>query len=133
MSGFLSLLRSWYDNGQCNIPRAAKPGLSNHEDGLALDTPDFQAWISALGNEDWDWFGNPDSVHFTYRGSGVRDDIGDIGVKAFQQLWNKNNPNDQITVDGTFRPQTAATFFAFASVFILLLCLDPSRQPSRCV
>ena len=42
------LLRSWYENGQCNIPRAAKPGLSNHEDGLALDTPDFQAWISAL-------------------------------------------------------------------------------------
>ncbi|MEA5556549.1 peptidoglycan-binding protein [Nodularia spumigena] len=102
------LLRSWYENGQCNITRAAKPGRSNHEDGLALDIPDFQAWISALENEGWDWFGKADSVHFTYRGSSVRDDIGDIGVKAFQQLWNKNNPNDQITVDGRFGPQTAA-------------------------
>ncbi len=102
------LLRSWFENGQCGIQRAARPGLSNHEDGLALDTPDFQDWISALENEGWDWFGNSDQVHFTYRGSGVRDDIGDIGVKAFQQLWNKNNPNDQITVDGSFGQQTAA-------------------------
>jgi hypothetical protein len=28
-------------------------------------------------------------------------------LKAFQQLWNKNNPNEQIVADGKWRPQTA--------------------------
>lgn len=104
------LLRSWFERGQCGIGAAARPGLSNHEDGLALDTPDFDAWRSALEDEGWDWLGdtNPnDPVHFTFARGGVRDDIGDIGVKAFQQLWNKNNPSDQISVDGVFGPQTA--------------------------
>jgi N-acetylmuramoyl-L-alanine amidase len=125
------LLRSWYElGGQCAPPRAARPGLSNHEDGLALDTPDFQSWMSALENEGWDWFGRGDEVHFTYRGSGVRDDIGDIGVKAFQQLWNKNNPSDQITVDGQFGAQTAARLDrspaeGFATVRLLKLTTPP--------
>jgi Putative peptidoglycan binding domain/D-alanyl-D-alanine carboxypeptidase len=104
------LLRSWFERGQCGIGAAAKPGLSNHEDGLALDTSDFNAWRSALEAEGWDWLGdtNPnDPFHFTFVRGGVRDDIGDIGVKAFQQLWNKNNPADSISVDGDFGPQTA--------------------------
>lgn len=104
------LLRSWFERGQCDIGDAARPGLSNHEDGLALDTPDFVAWRSALENEGWDWLGdtNPkDPFHFSFVRGGVRDDIGDIGVKAFQQLWNKNNPSNQISVDGIFGPQTA--------------------------
>jgi hypothetical protein len=99
------MLRRWFELGLCGIGAAAQPGLSNHEDGLALDTNDFQAWRSALEAERWDWLGdtNPrDPFHFTYVGSGVRDDIGDIGVKAFQQLWNKNNPSDKIKVDGDF-------------------------------
>jgi len=102
------LLRSWFEMGVCGITRAALPGLSNHEDGLALDTPDYNAWISALENERWQWFGPGDEVHFTFIGGGVRDDIGNIGVKAFQQLWNKNNPSDRITADGIWGSQTAA-------------------------
>jgi hypothetical protein len=103
------LLRRWYELGLCEIGAAAKPGFSNHEDGLALDTNDYHAWRSALEAEKWDWLGDTNShdpFHYTYTGSGVRDDIGEIGVKAFQQLWNKNNPTDLIKVDGDFGDKT---------------------------
>jgi Putative peptidoglycan binding domain/D-alanyl-D-alanine carboxypeptidase len=101
------LLFSWFQQGKCGISLAARPGKSNHEDGLALDLPDPDnaTWRNILENEDWEWLGSNDRFHFTYRGGG-RDDIGDIGVKAFQSLWNKNNPGDRITVDGDFGPQT---------------------------
>lgn len=102
------LLWSWYQKGQCGISRAAEPGLSNHEDGLALDTPDFDAWRFILSSENWQWLGDSDPVHFTYMGRGVRDDIGSIGLQAFQVLWNKHNPDDQIDPDGLFGPETAA-------------------------
>jgi hypothetical protein len=103
------LLFNWYKQGKCSIGLAATPGKSNHEDGLAIDVPDPEnlTWRSELEDEDWDWFGPSDRFHFTYRGGG-RDDIGDIGVKAFQRLWNKYNPGDLITVDGDFGSQTAA-------------------------
>lgn len=102
------LLRSWFEMRSCGIGAAALPGRSNHEDGLAIDTPDFDVWKPDLEREGWDWLGDNDPVHFTYVGAGVRDDIGDIGIKAFQQLWNKRNPADQITVDGMWGAQTAA-------------------------
>ncbi len=103
------LLYSWYQLGKCGIGLAARPGKSNHEDGLALDLPDPEndTWREALEDEDWDWLGGNDRFHFTYNGGG-RDDIGEIGIRAFQRLWNKNNPNDLIDVDGGFGPQTRA-------------------------
>ncbi|WP_310429218.1 peptidoglycan-binding protein [Chamaesiphon sp. VAR_48_metabat_135_sub] len=103
------LLFSWYKQGKCGISLAATPGKSNHEDGLAIDVPDpaNATWRSELEDEDWDHLGDNDRFHFTYRGGG-RNDIGDIGVKAFQRLWNKSNPGDLITVDGDFGSQTAA-------------------------
>jgi N-acetylmuramoyl-L-alanine amidase len=100
------ILFSW--QGSCGITLAAKPGRSNHEDGLAIDTPDFEEWLPALEAEGWQNLGNGDPVHFTFMGGGVRDDIGDIGVKAFQILWNKQNPEDQIEVGTGYGPQTAA-------------------------
>jgi len=100
------LLFSWL--GTPCVKKAAKPGKSNHEDGFAIDTPDWKEWRSALETEGWDWFGVGDEVHFTYIGGGVRDDIGDIGVKAFQTLWNKHNPGDLIKVDGLYGSKTAA-------------------------
>lgn len=102
------ILFSWFQSNKCGIGLAARPGKSNHEDGLALDLPDPEnsTWRSELTDEDWEWIGPQDRFHFTYRGGG-RDDIGDIGVKAFQRLWNKNNPTDMITADGDFGPQTA--------------------------
>ncbi|WP_434688292.1 peptidoglycan-binding protein [Pseudanabaena minima] len=100
------ILFSWQGSGCVSI--AAAPSKSNHEDGFAIDTPDFDAWIPALEAEGWEWFGPGDEVHFTYVGGGVRDDVGDIGVKAFQILWNKHNPSDQIESDGGYGPETAA-------------------------
>lgn len=102
------LLRSWFERGQCGITAAALPGQSNHEDGLALDIPDFDTWRWVLADEGWEWFGSGDPVHFTYTGAGVRDDIGNIGIQAFQILWNKKNPNDQLEPDGLFGPETEA-------------------------
>lgn len=103
------LLFSW-SNKACGIGLAAQPSLSNHEDGLALDTPNFDAWKASLETEQWDWLGHTtnDVVHFTYMGAGCRDDIGSIGLRAFQQLWNKNNPTDPIAVDGIWGSQTQA-------------------------
>lgn len=115
------LLRSWFEMGSCGITAAALPGRSNHEDGLALDIPvadpdhpdrdpEFVAWRTALENEDWEWFGwfSSDVFHFTYRGTSVRDDIGDIGVNAFQRLWDRQHPDDRIDDGGFWGPQTAA-------------------------
>jgi hypothetical protein len=100
------ILFSW--QGSSCVSIAAKPGRSNHEDGFAIDTPDFVAWKPFLKAEGWDWFGPGDEVHFTYIGGGVRDDVGDIGVQAFQVLWNKHNPADKIDTFGGYGPQTAA-------------------------
>ena len=100
------ILFSW--QGSCGISIAAKPGRSNHEDGLALDTPDWEESIPALEAEGWVNYGSPDEVHFTYMGGGVNNDVGDIGVEAFQILWNKQNPADQIEVGTGYGPQTAA-------------------------
>ena len=100
------ILFSWQGSNCVSI--AATPGRSNHEDGYAIDTSDFAAWRQALEQENWDWFGPGDEVHFTYVGGGVRDDIGEIGLKAFQTLWNRHNPTDLIDVDGRYGDETAA-------------------------
>ena len=123
------ILFSW--QGSC-VPIAAKPGRSNHEDGLAIDTPNWEEWIPALAAEGWEWLGDNDQVHFTYMGGGVRDDIGDIGVQAFQIFWNKYNPNDLIDVDGEYGPKTAARLDqtpanGFARVRLLRLITPPMQ------
>jgi hypothetical protein len=122
------ILFSW-QGSEC-VFIAAKPGRSNHEDGLAIDTPDWEEWIPALAAEGWEWLGDNDPVHFTYMGGGVRDDIGDIGVKAFQIFWNKYNPDDLIDDDGDYGPQTAARLDqtpanGFARVRLLKLITPP--------
>lgn len=99
------ILRQIYERGHRNlIPLAARPGRSNHEDGLAIDVDNFGDWKMLLEKNGWEWQGEADPVHFSSdRG---RDDIGDLGVKAFQRLWNRHNPNDQMTVDGDFGAQS---------------------------
>lgn len=78
------------------------------EDGAAIHTSDFGAWRPALESEGWDWLGPRDRVHFDFEGGNVRDDVGNIGVMAFQVLWNKHNPNDRIDEDELYGSDTAA-------------------------
>jgi peptidoglycan hydrolase-like protein with peptidoglycan-binding domain len=100
------LIRRWFDNGDpCNFGRAALPGRSNHESGLALDIRDHLGWKPYLQSQDWAWFGTGDRVHFDFRGGGTP--IGDVGIKAFQNLWNRNFPSQPISDDGVYGPETA--------------------------
>ncbi|NUQ73662.1 MAG: D-alanyl-D-alanine carboxypeptidase family protein [Polyangiaceae bacterium] len=101
------LLYSWSLAGKCGIGLAAKPGNSNHETGLALDIQQYNTWMTALQNNGFKWFGNSDAVHFDYNGPGAVNYKG-MDVKAFQQLWNMNHPNDLIDEDGVYGPQTEA-------------------------
>ena len=101
------LLYRWYQTGSCGISLAAKPGRSNHETGLALDVDNYSTWKSKLQNQGFSWLGGSDPVHFDYVGPGAKDHRG-LDVKAFQRLWNRNNPNDKIAEDGDWGPNTEA-------------------------
>lgn len=94
-------------NDRFNNPNpVAPPGASNHQTGLAVDIEDPRGWEPYLMRYGW----NPlpgDPPHFDYEGSGTVD-IRSKSILAFQQLWNKNNPNQKISEDGGFEPQTEA-------------------------
>lgn len=91
----------------CGIQAVAPPGFSNHESGLALDIQDRIGWEPYLERHSYVWFGPGDEPHFDYRFfAATRDDIGTLGIRAFQILWNKYNPSDPIKEDGDFGPQT---------------------------
>ena len=45
-----------------------------------------------------------DPVHFDHLAS---QDLRDMGVEAFQRLWNRNHPEDPIPADGTYGTATA--------------------------
>jgi peptidoglycan hydrolase-like protein with peptidoglycan-binding domain len=90
--------------GSCGTTRAAKPGRSNHESGLALDVDDSAGWRPFLRNQGWAWFGPDDAVHYDFVGGGTP--IGNVGIKAFQTLWNRNVPDQPIGDDGVYGPET---------------------------
>lgn len=97
------LLFNW--GRSCGYPVVARPGRSNHQSGLALDINDHNGWKPYLQKYGWRWFGNRDKPHFDYVGSGAKD-IRSATMKAFQQLWNNNNPTKTLAVDGSWGPQT---------------------------
>jgi len=99
------LLRRWFELGRCGITAAAEPGQSNHESGRALDISNYADWLSAFAAHGWDHSVPGDPVHFDHLGS---PDIRGADVLAFQRLWNRNAPDDQITEDGSYGPMTQA-------------------------
>jgi hypothetical protein len=107
-SGFRTLVQQyllyrWFQLGRCGITAAATPGRSNHESGRALDIGNYTAWITAFGNHGWSHSVPGDPVHFDHLASA---DIRGAGVLAFQRLWNRNAPGDQLTEDGDYGPAT---------------------------
>lgn len=98
------LLRRWFELGRCGITAAAEPGSSNHESGRAIDLSNYSEWIGILASHNWDHSVPGDPVHFDHTNS---PDIRGADVLAFQRLWNRNAPDDQIDEDGDFGPATA--------------------------
>ena len=99
------LLYRWYQTGRCNIGLAARPGTSNHESAVAIDINDNAAWRTALQGKGFRWLGASDPVHYDFIGGGTVDLRG-LSVRAFQRLWNRNNPTDKIAEDGSYGPAT---------------------------
>jgi N-acetylmuramoyl-L-alanine amidase len=95
-----------YNDRSNNSNPVAPPGASNHQTGLAIDIEDPRGWEPYLMRYGW----NPlpgDPPHFNYEGRDTID-IRSKSILAFQQLWNKNTPNDKISEDGGFGSQTEA-------------------------
>ncbi len=101
------LLYRWYQTGRCGISLAASPGTSNHESALAVDIEDNAGWRSAMTAQSFRWLGASDPVHYDFIGGGAVDLRG-LSVKAFQRLWNRNNPADLLAEDGSYGPATEA-------------------------
>ena len=99
------LLYRWFQLGRCSIPDAADPGTSNHESGRALDLANYSELVGPMANQNWSHSVPGDPVHFDHLGS---PDIRGRDVLAFQRLWNRNHPNDQIAEDGDYGPMTEA-------------------------
>ncbi len=94
------LLFNWL-NGKSPV---AEPGKSNHQSGLALDIEDREGWLPFLKGSGWQPLAG-DPPHIDYQGAGAKD-LREATIKAFQQLWNKNHPEEQIKDDGRWGPKT---------------------------
>ena len=97
------LLYDWYKRGRCGIKLAATPGRSNHQSGLAVDIAEPGTWKKIMRKHGFRWMGKKDRWHFDYDGEEAR---RGLDVKAFQQLWNRNPPDDEIRADGDWGETT---------------------------
>jgi N-acetylmuramoyl-L-alanine amidase len=95
------LLYNWRAS---NSNPVAKPGTSNHQSGLALDINDRSGWLRFMQSQGWQPLAG-DPPHVDYKGAGA-EDLRQATILAFQVLWNKNNPSDQITEDGAYGNET---------------------------
>lgn len=96
------VLYHWFRTGKCGITLAAPLGASPHEKAIAIDIRNNAAWRDVLRRHNWRWRGPSDPGHFTYIGNGISTGIKKEGIRAFQRLWNRNNPNDLIQEDGIY-------------------------------
>lgn len=104
-SAFRTLVEQYllYTSAGCGL--VATPGNSNHETGRAVDVDNYAAANAALtGNGFAHSYPASDPVHY----DGPGDDFRATSVRAFQRLWNANNPGDRIAEDGQYGPMTEA-------------------------
>lgn len=81
----------------------APVGTSNHESGSAVDVQQWDTAKKALLGAGCVWPNIPnDPWHFDCPPFNAKK----LTVLAFQKLWNLNNPQDPISEDGSFGPQT---------------------------
>ncbi len=99
VSDQIALLR----RGGCGA--VASPGRSNHNGGRAVDVDNWSAVRGAMSRGGFRWYGPGDEVHF----DGPGPDQRARSVRAFQNLWNLNNPGDPIAEDGVYGPQVEAS------------------------
>lgn len=100
-----AILHAHCKHRRCGITAAALPGRSNHNTGLALDIEDAAGWRPYLERYGWDWIGSFDPMHFDFKGAGIKN-LSWLSIKAFQQLWNYNHPEQRIIEDGAWGTQT---------------------------
>ncbi|MEZ4431384.1 MAG: hypothetical protein R3F65_03145 [bacterium] len=74
---------------------AAPAGLSNHQNGLAVDLDDRAYWEPIMRRHGWANDLPNDRVHFDYQ---VVPDVGlgALSLLAFQALWNANVPGEPL-------------------------------------
>ncbi|MDP3277985.1 MAG: NBR1-Ig-like domain-containing protein [Deltaproteobacteria bacterium] len=102
-SGYRTLVEQWLLWTAAGCGLVATPGSSNHETGRAVDVDNWSAARSALtANGFVQSYPTNDPVHFD--GPGM--DFRATSVRAFQRLWNANNPTDRISEDGSWGPMT---------------------------
>ena len=99
------LLYEWYRRGLCNANLAALPGRSNHNGGLAVDIGDSSTWRQSLRSRSYIDNVSGEPWHFYYTGAGGKD-VRNLSVLAFQKLYNRNFPENPITEDGLYGPQS---------------------------
>lgn len=87
----------------CGMAAVANPGASNHESGLALDVQDPFSWRLAMQTRGWRHLGPFDPPHYDFVGG---TDLRTLGVWAFQALWTKHHPGDDIDDGGDWGPIT---------------------------
>ncbi|MGK0358840.1 MAG: hypothetical protein ACI9U2_001134 [Bradymonadia bacterium] len=95
----------WLQDVERNCAVAAPAGLSNHQNGLAIDLNDRGYWEPIMARHGWENRLPNDRVHFDYQRA---DDVGlgALSLLAFQALWNTNFPDTPIPTSSELDGET---------------------------
>jgi hypothetical protein len=97
----------WLQDAYQGCAVAARPGSSNHQNGLAVDLNDWQYWEPIMRRHGWENNLANDRVHFDYQR--VEDiGLGSFSLYAFQELWNLNHPEAPLPTGGALDAETDA-------------------------
>lgn len=95
----------WLQDQYQGCAVAARPGNSNHQNGLAVDLDDWQYWEPIMRAHGWENNLANDRVHFDYqRASDIG--LGPFSLYAFQELWNANHPEATLPLSGELDAET---------------------------